>query len=65
MKKIFLLSVLGLSFLSCDKNCDEEITKLNETYAKALRSAGNSSSAVKKVNSDYQERLAEINKRCN
>lgn len=65
MRKIFLICGLVLSSISCDKNCDEEIAKLNEQYSKALKSAGNSFSAVKKVNSDYNERLAEINKRCN
>lgn len=65
MKKILLLGVLVLSFVSCDKSCDEEIAELNEKYTKALKSAGNSLSAVKKVNSDYNEQLAGINKRCN
>jgi hypothetical protein len=54
-----------LLFISCQKNCDEEIKNLTEQYQKALFNTGGSSTAVIKLTDDYNKKLAELNKRCN
>lgn len=65
MKKIIFCLSLSLFLNSCEKNCDEEIAKLNEQYKTALFNAGGSTAAIIKVNSDYQFKLGELNERCN
>jgi len=64
MKKILFVLTLFV-VLSCDKNCDEEIKELTEQYKKALEYTGGSSTAVIRLTEQYNEKLAEINKRCN
>lgn len=63
MKKLLLLPVLFF-ILSCDKNCDEEITELTKKYQGAIFRSGGNTAAVLKLHAEYQFKLGELNERC-
>jgi hypothetical protein len=64
MKKI-VLSLLVVLVCGCSKNCDNEITTLNEQRIKAIGYCNGSQVAINKVNSDFDTKLAELMKKCN
>jgi hypothetical protein len=61
--KEFALFVLFF-MMSCNKNCDEEITALNQQRITAIGFCGGSQVAINKVNSDFDTKLAELMKKC-
>lgn len=63
-KKIIIL-IICVIFISCQKNCDEEITALTAQYQKAIGYANGNSAAIIKLTADYNKRLSDLNKRCN
>ena len=61
MRKSLLLISFVL-FISCSqKNCDAEMAKLTELRVKGWQNCNGNADCIKKIESDYQKRVAKLN----
>lgn len=63
MKKLLILLSL-LLLLSCQKNCDEEKEQLTKQYYTALAQSGYNQTAIDKLTREYNQRISNLNQRC-
>jgi len=64
MKKLILIIVIIMS--SCSNvDCDEEKKQLTEKYNQAIQNAGGSFPAIEQITAQYQQKMNELNERCN
>lgn len=62
MKKLLLLSTILL--ISCSKNCDEEKLAAYNKYVENLQYTNGNQAAQAEMYQRYQERVADIEDRC-
>jgi len=65
MKTLITLFIVSFVLTSCSKNCDEERMLALSKYQNAVSHAGDSWPALKKLQSEYENELAEIDRNCN
>jgi hypothetical protein len=64
MKKLmFILVVVGMT--SCSKNCDELEAAAYNKYQQAYYYAGNSPTAIKELQRQYNDEIKRIRENCN